>query len=68
VHETASPREVVKETREAFLEYQRSVPYPVEDIAEMDRRLDFIVRRLTDCVKARDLDVGLTQWNHRLEW
>ncbi|KPV77183.1 uncharacterized protein RHOBADRAFT_25084 [Rhodotorula graminis WP1] len=33
----------------------------------MDAKLDEIVRRLVDCVRAKDYDVGFVQWNHRLE-
>ncbi|KAM0792923.1 hypothetical protein ACM66B_002682 [Microbotryomycetes sp. NB124-2] len=53
--------------RENQLEYQRNLPYQVESLDEMDQRLEEIVRRLIDCVRAKDYDVGFLQWNHRLE-
>lgn len=43
--------------REQALDYQESLPYPVETLAEMDERLELIVRNLVDCVEARDYDV-----------
>lgn len=45
------PKEKPRETQ---LEYQQSLPYPVEGLDEMDRRLEEIVRRLVDCVRAKD--------------
>ncbi|GAA5895195.1 proteasome activator BLM10 [Sporobolomyces salmoneus] len=53
--------------RKEQLDYPQALPYEAESIEEMDRRLEEIVRRLIDCVKAKDYDVGFVQWNHRLE-
>ncbi|BGP18854.1 hypothetical protein JCM10213_003509 [Rhodosporidiobolus nylandii] len=53
--------------RSEQLDYPNSLPYQAETIEEMDEKLEFIVRRLVDCVKAKDYDVGFVQWNHRLE-
>ncbi|KAK4046499.1 Proteasome activator BLM10 [Microbotryomycetes sp. JL201] len=60
-------RKPKEKPRESQLEYQRNLPYEVETLEEMDRRLEEIVRRLIDCVRAKDYDVGFLQWNHRLE-
>jgi proteasome activator subunit 4 len=40
--------------REDQLQYMDSVPYECESLHEMDRRLEEIVRRLIDCVRAKD--------------
>lgn len=45
------PKEKPRETQ---LEYQKSLPYVVEGLEEMDGRLEEIVRRLVDCVQAKD--------------
>ncbi len=36
------------------LDYPNSLPYGVETIEEMDHKLDLILRRLVDCVRAKD--------------
>ncbi|GAA5990324.1 hypothetical protein JCM11641_006250, partial [Rhodosporidiobolus odoratus] len=53
--------------REQQLDYPQSLPYETESLEEMDQKLELIVRRLVDCVRAKDYDVGFIQWNHRLE-
>jgi proteasome activator subunit 4 len=45
------PKEKPRETQ---LEYQNALPYEVETLDVMDQRLDEIVRRLVDCVRAKD--------------
>lgn len=40
--------------RESQLEYQQSLPYEAESLEVMDGRLEEIVRRLVDCVRAKD--------------
>lgn len=55
------------ENREKFMDLPNSMPYPVESLAEMDARLDFIMGRLVDCVEAKDFTVGFIAFNHRLE-
>lgn len=55
---SASPRAKLQQPkekpREEQLEYQKSVPYETETLEEMDRRLEEILRRLVDCVRAKD--------------
>ncbi|KAK4703918.1 hypothetical protein P7C70_g2289, partial [Phenoliferia sp. Uapishka_3] len=53
--------------RHEQLDYQKALPYEVESLEVMDQRLEFIIRRLVDCIRAKDYDVGFVQWNHRLE-
>ncbi|GAA6033408.1 hypothetical protein JCM8097_006736 [Rhodosporidiobolus ruineniae] len=53
--------------RSEQLDYPQSLPYEAESLEEMDQKLEVIVRRLVDCVRAKDYDVGFVQWNHRLE-
>ena len=36
------------------LDYPKSLPYAVESLEEMDGKLDLILRRLVDCVRAKD--------------
>ncbi|KAI5481022.1 proteasome activator subunit 4 [Pseudohyphozyma bogoriensis] len=45
--------------REEQLDYQNSLPYPVESIEEMDAKLEFIVKRLIACVHAKDYWISL---------
>lgn len=40
--------------RKDQLEYPQALPYEAESIEEMDARLEEIVRKLIDCVKAKD--------------
>jgi proteasome activator subunit 4 len=54
------------ENRHLQLDYPQSLPYVCETLDEFDARLDHIIRRLVDCVRAKDYDIGLVQWNHRL--
>ncbi|UZJ50775.1 hypothetical protein CBS101457_000095 [Exobasidium rhododendri] len=55
------------EDRAAMMHYADSLPYTCESLDEFDERLEFICRRLVDCVRAKDFDIGLIQWNHRLQ-
>lgn len=43
-----------------------ALPYKVETLAEMDARLELIVCRLTECVKAKDWIVGFRWWAQEL--
>lgn len=43
--------------------YAKSLPYPIESPERMLEMLDFILLRLTQCLEARDYDVGLLQWD-----
>lgn len=40
--------------REEQLDYPESLPYETETLEEMDAKLEVIVRRLVDCVRAKD--------------
>lgn len=46
--------------------YGKSLPYAIEPCSKMLEMLDFIVLRLTQCLEARDYDVGLLQWSNML--
>ena len=46
--------------------YARSLPYATEHRLKLLDMLDFIVLRLTQCLEARDYDVGLVQWDSML--
>jgi proteasome activator subunit 4 len=43
-----------------------SLPYEVESLADMDARLEVIVTRLTECVKAREWSIGFRMWTSAL--
>jgi proteasome activator subunit 4 len=43
-----------------------SLPYSIEPHSEMMELLDLIIVRITQCVEAKDFDVGLTQWDSML--
>lgn len=43
-----------------------ALPYEVESLAEMDSRLELIVCRLAECVKAKDWIVGFRWWAQEL--
>ena len=43
--------------------YARSLPYSIESHSKMMELLDFICLRITQCVEARDFDVGMPQWD-----
>ncbi|KAJ1028660.1 hypothetical protein NDA16_001826 [Ustilago loliicola] len=55
------------ENRHLQLDYPQSLPYTCESLEEFDARLDHIIRRLVDCVRTKDYDIGFVQWNHRLQ-
>ena len=55
------------ENRHLQLEYPNSLPYACESLEEFDARLDHIIRRLIDSVRAKDYDIGFIQWDHRLQ-
>ncbi|EST07615.1 Protein of unknown function DUF3437 [Kalmanozyma brasiliensis GHG001] len=55
------------ENRNLLLDYPNSLPYTCETLEEFDARLDHIIRRLVDCIRTKDYDIGLIQWNHRLQ-
>lgn len=43
-----------------------SLPYEVESLDDMDARLEVIVTRLTECVKAREWSIGFRMWTSAL--
>ena len=43
-----------------------SLPYNVETLAEMDDRLELIVQRLVECIKAREWGLGFRTWDAAL--
>ncbi|KAJ7655130.1 hypothetical protein DFH06DRAFT_491600 [Mycena polygramma] len=51
-----------------YREYVRSIPYAVESETKMLEMLDFIVLRLTQCIAARDYEVGFLQWDSMLTY
>ncbi|THV06091.1 hypothetical protein K435DRAFT_44420 [Dendrothele bispora CBS 962.96] len=48
--------------------YAQSLPYSIEPHSKMMEMLDFILRRIVQCVEAKDLDVGLMQWDSMLTY
>ncbi|PWN28316.1 hypothetical protein BDZ90DRAFT_250757 [Jaminaea rosea] len=55
------------EDRTKMMEYPNSLPYECESIEEFDERLAYIHQRLIECIKTKDYDIGLVQWNHKLQ-
>ena len=45
----------------------RILPYPIESNEEMQRRLELILLRITQCVEAKDYYPGLISWNTMLD-
>lgn len=43
--------------------YATSLPYAIESNARMQDMLDFILRRIAQCVEAKDFEPGLVQWD-----
>lgn len=50
------------------LDWPESLPYETETLEEFDARLDFVRRRLVQCVETRDYDIGLSLWTNRLQF
>ncbi|KAF5374850.1 hypothetical protein D9758_000077 [Tetrapyrgos nigripes] len=48
--------------------YAKSLPYSIEPYSKMMEMLDFILRRIIQCVEAQDYDVGLMQWDSMLTY
>lgn len=46
--------------------YTNTLPYSVEPRSKMMEMLNFILLRITQCMEARDYDVGLLQWDSML--
>jgi proteasome activator subunit 4 len=49
-----------------FNAYRQSLPYEIEPHSKMMEMLNLIVLRITQCLEARDYDVGLLQWDSML--
>jgi proteasome activator subunit 4 len=43
--------------------YARNLPYSIEPNSRMQELLDFILRRITQCVEAKDYEPGFLQWD-----
>jgi proteasome activator subunit 4 len=46
--------------------YAKSLPYSIEPYPKMMELLDLILLRITQCIEAKDYDVGLVQWDSML--
>lgn len=60
------PHDKPDDDRLSCLGLPLSLPYEVESLADMDDRLELIVTRLTECVKAREWGLGFRMWNSTL--
>lgn len=43
--------------------YAKCLPYSIESNSRMQEFLDLILRRIVQCVEAKDYDPGLLQWD-----
>lgn len=62
----AIPEDIANATDRYLLKlkiYAKNVPYAIESNSEMQKLLDFIILRVTQCVAAKDYDPGLLQWD-----
>ncbi|KAL0950828.1 hypothetical protein HGRIS_007590 [Hohenbuehelia grisea] len=48
--------------------YAKSLPYSIEPNSKMMEMLDLVLLRITQCVEAKDYDVGLLQWESMLSY
>lgn len=46
--------------------YARALPYSIESNSRMQDMLDFISKRIVQCVEAKDYDPGFLQWDSML--
>jgi proteasome activator subunit 4 len=51
---------------ERLKNYAKSLPYEIESHEKMMKLFDFILLRITQCVEAKDFDVGMLQWDSML--
>ncbi|KAM6497955.1 hypothetical protein JOM56_005903 [Amanita muscaria] len=51
-----------------FKNYAKSLPYSIEPCSEMMELLDFILLRITQCIEAKDFELGLVQWDSMLTY
>lgn len=63
---SAVPIDQPADERLSCLGLPLSLPYEVESLADMDARLEVIVTRLTECVKAREWSIGFRMWTSAL--
>lgn len=61
-----SPNRQPDDPRLSCLGLPLSLPYEVETLADMDDRLDLIVCRLVECIKAREWGMGFRIWDSAL--
>lgn len=61
-------KKMTKDKRHNKLDWPESLPYETESLEEFDARLDFISKRLVQCVETQDYDIGLSQWTNRLQF
>lgn len=62
----AVPHDQPDDDRRSCLGLPLSLPYEVESLADMDARLELILCRLTECVKAHEWFTGFNTWNSAL--
>lgn len=63
------PTDIAEATDKYLLKlktYAQALPYAIESDSRMQRMLDFILLRITQCVEAKDYDPGLVQWDSML--
>lgn len=64
------PKDILYTNGDRYMEklknYAESLPYSIEPYSKMTELLDFILLRITQCVEAKDYDVGLLQWDSML--
>lgn len=64
------PQDILDTCGDRYMEklknYAESLPYSIEPYSKMTELLDFILLRITQCVEAKDYDVGLLQWDSML--
>lgn len=64
------PQDILDTRGDRYMEklknYAESLPYSIEPYSKMTELLDFILLRITQCVEAKDYDVGLLQWDSML--
>jgi len=60
------PEQQADDDRRSMLGLPLSLPYEVESLAEMDARLEHIICKLTECVKAHEWFTGFNTWNSAL--
>jgi proteasome activator subunit 4 len=46
--------------------YAKSLPYSIGSCSKMMELLDFILLRITQCVEAKDYEIGFVQWDSML--